>query len=551
MKINRILLAGAGSAAVVLATACNTDKLTTVNNNPNSPTDAPSTALFTNAARNAAGRWEDGVGGTRYAFMSQHFAEVQYPDDDAYTRLRASATSGLFNSSYNVELQDLELVRRRGVAANDPSTWGPAQVLQLWEFGILTDVFGDIPYTQAFKADSGILSPKYDMQKDIYADMFAKLAAASTALGGTTSNALGDADPIYAGVASKWRKFANSLRARHALRLVNVDAATANTQLAAAFADPGGLILTNADNAKLTWPGDGIYDNPWANNFKTRDDHRPSTRLVGYLRSLNDPRTPIYAMPATTVIPELMDTTKVKKTNGADTILVTNKTLNYCPGGGTTCYVGLDNALTQAKASPLVPNTSRPGAIFYPGATSYGTFGGNGGKFPSYMMTAAEVEFIRAEAAERSLGGLTPAQAAGFYDAGIRRSMEMWGVATTDIDAYILQPSVAYASGATQVERLRRIAVQKWLALYTDPIQAWSEVRRTCAPAEVKPGPNASENILPRRFYYSTTDRAVNGANLAEAVARQGTDNFRTRIYWDKSPTAAPTYTTGCSQRAL
>jgi len=539
MHMKRTILACVGAASAVFVTGCNADKLTAANNNPNSPVDAPSTALFTSAARNGVGRWENGVGGTRYGFLSQHLAEVQYPDDDAYIRLKASSTSGLFNASYSNELEDLEIVRRRGVAASDPGLWGPATVLQTWEFGVLTDVFGDIPYSQAFKADSGILTPAYDTQQSIYADIFARLTSASTALGGTSSNSLGSADPIYGGAPKQWQKFANSLRARHAMRLVNTDPTTANTQLTAALSNPAALILTNADNAAMQWPGDGVYDNPWATNFKGRDDHRISTRLLTYLRQWNDPRTPIYAMPAEQDTIELADTTE----DG----LVTQVTMNYCPGSGTTCYVGLGNALTQAIASPLVPYTSRPGAIFYPGATSYGTFGGAGGSFPSYLMTAAEVEFIRAEAAERSLGGLTPAQAEGFYNAGITRSMEMWGVLAPDIAAYLATPGVAYAG--TTVEKQKQIAIQKWLALYTDPIQAWSGFRRTCQPAIVVPGPYAVESSIPRRLYYSTTEKAVNAASVAAAVARQGADNFRTRIYWDKNPAAAPTNEPGCGVR--
>lgn len=525
--------------AALLTGACGTDKITAVNGNPNSPVDAPSTTLFTSAARNGVGRWEDGVGGTRYAFLSQHLAEVQYPDADGYIRLKASSTSGLFNGSYSNELEDLEIVRRRGLAANDASLWGPASVLQTWEFGILTDVFGDIPYGQAFKADSGILTPAYDTQQSIYADIFARLSAATTALGTATGNALGSADPIYAGSPRQWQKFANSLRARHALRLINVDPTTAGTQLTAALSNPAALILTNGDNAKLVWPGDGIYDNPWANNFKNRDDHRISTRLLTYLRSYNDPRTPIYAMPAPKDTIELTDTT------GG---VVTAKTLKYCPSG-TPCYVALGNALTQAKASPLVPYTSRPGAIFYPGVTSYGTFGGGGASFPSFVMTAAEVEFIRAEAAERNIGGLTSAQAAGFYNAGVTRSMEMWGVASGQTAAYLATPGVAYDVGGTTVSRQKQIAIQKWIALYVDPIQAWSGFRRTCQPAILKPGPNAVESQIPRRLYYSTDENAVNAAHVQEAVARQGADNFRSRIYWDKSPTAAPTYEMGCGVR--
>jgi hypothetical protein len=528
---NRPLLVGGVLAVAMFATACDPDKVTSVNRNPNSPENAPSTTLFTSAARNAVSRWLDGVGGTRYAFLSQHLAEVQYPESDQYLRLRASSTSGLFNSSYSNELEDLELIAQSGEANDEPGLWAPARVLQSWEFGILTDVFGDVPYSEAFMGDSGILSPKYDPQEEIYDSLFMTLTEASTALGSAT-NELGTADPIYEGAPAKWRRFANSLRARHALRLVNVDQAKASSELQAALTAPGGVITTNADNAMLEWPGNGIYDNPWAGNFKGRDDHRISSRLLTYLRDLSDPRLAIYAMPAE-----------------EDTDSIPGQTLRYCPTGAPPCYVGLYNGLEHEEASPLVNFTSRAGAVFYPGPTAYGTFGGTGSTFPSYLMTAAEVEFIRAEAAERGLGGLTPAQAQGFYEAAITRSMEMWGVPAAAITTYLASAGVSYAAAATPAERLRRIAVQKWLALYIDPIQAWSEIRRTCQPAIVRPGPSAIVDELPRRLYYSTNESAVNKANYDAAVAAQGADNFLTRIYWDKNPTAAPTYVAGCNVR--
>ena len=522
-----------GLGLVAALAACDADELTNANRNPNSPTDAPSEALFTSAARNGVGRWQDGIGGTRYTSFAQHFAEVQYPESDQYTRLRASGTSGLFNASYNVELQDLQIVIDRGRAANNPGLWAPAEVLQTWELGILTDAFGDIPYKDAFRADELVLQPTYDPQKEVYDSLFVALTAASTALGGA-SNALGSGDPIYGGDPAGWRKFANSLRLRHALRLVNVDPTTASAQIQAARTDAGGLIDDNAENAKLQWPGDGIYDNPWANNFKTRDDHRISQRLLTYLSSYNDPRLAVYAMPA-----------------GRDTVEIAGKTLKACPGGGSSCYVGLVPGLTHGLASPLVAYTSRPGAIFYPGVTAYGTFGGSGGSFPSFLQTAAEVNFALAEAAERGLGGLTQAQAAGYYNTAITRSMEMWGISATAIAAYLAQPSVAYSGAATSADRQKRIAIQKWLALIVDPIQAWSEVRRTCQPAIVEPGPNAAEANLPRRLYYSTNERAVNATNVNAAVQRLvgATDNFRSRMYWDTKPTDAPTYEAGCSTR--
>ena len=108
----------------------------------------------------------------------------------------------------------------------------PARILQTWTLSYITDTWGDIPYFQALRGDSagGSISPAYDAQKDIYADLFKVLDAASKSLTGA-SGSLGAADPIYGGSPKEWQKFANSLRARLALRLVNVDRATTDAAL--------------------------------------------------------------------------------------------------------------------------------------------------------------------------------------------------------------------------------------------------------------------------------------------------------------------------------
>jgi hypothetical protein len=124
--------------------------------------------------------------------------------------------------------------------------------------------------------------------------------------------------------------------------------------------------------------------------------------------------------------------------------------------------------------------------------------------------------------------------------------MEQWGVPAASITTYLARPDVAYMGGTAG---LRQIATQKWIALYTDGIQAYSEWRRTCVPFSVKPGPQATQSTVPRRLLYSTVEKTVNGANVDAAIARQGADAFTTRMYWDKNPTAAPTYQAGCGQR--
>ncbi|MEO8194873.1 MAG: SusD/RagB family nutrient-binding outer membrane lipoprotein [Gemmatimonadales bacterium] len=500
-------------ALALAATACNNDKLTSLNKNPNSPEDVPPATLFTAGAVRGVNLWL-GAGydlrGTE--FVTQHLAEVQYPDEDTYRRLTGGSTQGYFDNPYIQQLEDYQKVIDKGTAANQAGVYGPALVMRTWEFGYLTNTWGDIPYVDALKGDaaSGSLSPKYDAQKDIYADFFVVLAKASTDMG-AGSGSLGNGDPIYGGDLQHWQKFSNSLRARYALQLVNVDAATARAQLTAAFAAPGGVFTSNDDNAQLSWPGDGIYNNPWAANFSTRDDHRVSQVLMNLMKANNDPRIPVYAQPV--------------------------------PGEGV--YRGAPNALTAANAAPYILSTSRPGAVFYPGNTAYGFFGGAGNSFPSFLMTYAEVEFIKAEAVERGLAS-PGGTAASHYLAGIRASMEQWGVPDSEINAYLAQGSVAYMGGTAG---LQQIGQEKWIALYTDGGQAWAEWRRTCQPMSVQPGPAATQSNVPRRFQYSITEKSVNIENVNAAIAVQGADTFTSRMYWDKSPTAAPTYFVGCGVR--
>jgi hypothetical protein len=267
------------------------------------------------------------------------------------------------------------------------------------------------------------------------------------------------------------------------------------------------VFQSNADNAQLTWPGDGVYNNPWAGFFSTRDDNRVSLVLMNLMKSLNDPRIPLFAQPS--------------------------------PDDST--YKGAPNGLTAEKAAPFICCSSRVTALMFPGNTAYGFFGGTGNSFPSFLLTYAEVALIQAEAAQRSLGGLNPAQAAGFYNAGITASIEQWGGTAADAATYLTQPGVVYVPGTPG---LVQIAQQKWLALFSDGGTAWAEWRRTCVPYTISPGADASAANIPRRLQYSTTEVSVNGVNLAAAIAVQGPDKFESRMYWDTAPTVAPTYPT-------
>ena len=126
-------------------------------------------------------------------------------------------------------------------------------------------------------------------------------------------------------------------------------------------------------------------------------------------------------------------------------------------------------------------------------------------------MTYAEVEFLKAEAAERGLGGQTGA--AAHYNAGVRASILQWGGTDAEADAYLAKPGVAYVAGATG---LKQIGLQKWISMFTQGNEAWAEWRRTGNPATVKMGPKAYPDVpeIPRRIPYPSNEQTVNAASL-------------------------------------
>ncbi len=500
--MHRLRNAGIILVCGIVSVGCSTD-LTALNNNPNNPTSATANSLFTNATVSAVQRFNDSFQTlSMTSLFAQHIAQVQYVEEDR-GHIRPETIDFLFAGVYSRELKDLAKIIESNTATTAPNTYGPAVVMQSWVYQNITDLWGDIPYTEALQGDieGGPLQPTYDKQQDIYAGVLSELTKATAAMktDGSGDAGIGAADPIYHGDVAQWQRFSNSLRARMALRMHLADAAKANAELAAALAAPGGVFTSNADNAAMAWPGDGVFDNPLATNFSTRDDHRVSKTLLDTMLALSDPRTPIYAQPT---VDDPMR------------------------------YAGLQNGLDNATVSEFFNSTSRPGEMFYPGATAYGTFGSAAGKsVPSLLMTYAEVEFILAEAAERGMAGVTGA--AMHYANGVRASIQQWGGSSADANAYLARAGVAYVSGAGG---LRQIGLQKWIALYMQGAEAWSEWRRTGNPTSIRMGPSAYPDVLevPRRLPYPSNEQSVNAVSLAAAIARQGPDTYATRVWWDK-----------------
>ena len=467
--IARAVLAGALAAS---AAACD-DGLTDLNQNPNQPTQVSAEYLFTNATEAAVSRaMGAGLHMDLTALWAQHYGEMRYTEEDRF-ELRDPTLNAHWTGFYAGPLQDFNEVVTQGDTLNRPNVKGMGVVMRSWTFQIVTDLWGDVGYSEALKGRTpgSPTTVKYDPQQAIYHGLLAELAAAQ-ALFDPAGYRMGSADLIYRGDPVKWKRFANSLRLRMAMRMSQADANGGRTAFQAALA--AGVFTSNADNAALTYVDNGVDVHPIFASQRAAPTHGVNATIVDTLKSLSDPRLGIYA--------------------------------NRNAGGN---YRG---EVPASQTDVSLDSISRIGTYFSKADAK------------SFLMTYAEVLFLQAEAVER---GWITGDAAALYRAAITAHMQMLGVPAADIAAYLANPRVAYAG-------LPSIGLQKWIALYGNGPEAYAEWRRSGYP-NLRAGPDAlNDGRIPLRLPYPTIEQSLNGAALQEAVSRQGGAGLNNAVWWDR-----------------
>jgi hypothetical protein len=487
-------------AALMGISACG--DLTSINKNPNGPVDVPPPSILpsviqtlTNAVNGVTSLNIRGGG-----LWVQYYSEIQYRDEDKFV-VRSGTTGGW--GLYSSVLEDVQRMIIKGQASNAANWTSVGQVLKAYTFSVMTDMMGDLPYSQALRGDT-VLHPVYDSQQSIYDSLLANLAVASPAFDlALGARGFANGDLLYAGDMAKWQKFANSLRLRLAIHLSNADATKGASEAAAAVAAAGGVFTSNADNAQLMYLATSPNQNPIYGDAHVgnRDDYGLSRSFVDTLNSWNDPRLPVYAQ-----VP---------------------------PAG--TAYRGLANGLLDGEridSLDALKYISRIGELWRETPDA-----------PLVLLSYAEVLFLKAEAAERGWIPGGSAAAATYYHDGIVASFAQYGL-LADTAAYLGQAKVGYdGAGATQAGHLQQIAFQKWIALFMQGPEAWTEVRRTGVPTIV-PGCHAVTRSSPERLPYDDNEAVLNSANLAAAVSAQGfgASNDITKPLWFTGRTTSPTY---------
>ncbi len=477
--IIRRFVPGAVAMMLILATSACEQGLTDLNENPNAPTDVPATLLIRPAITGSATNGM-GVGMTwnHAGLWAQHFAQIQYPDEDRFL-VRDGTMQAFWDGWYSGPLRDIQAIIQKGEEESRPNHVAMGLILRAWNVGIISDLWGDVPFTQAVRGEAGNFTPSYDTQQEVYTTLFADLRQAAEMID-PAQPGMGDVDLIYGGDMEKWRKFANSLRLRLAMRLSDVEPGTARTEFEAALAGPGGVFQAEEDQARLAYLA-GTNRNPFFQNQLTRDDHRISATLVNHLIATEDPRLPIYANPI--------------QSDGVS-------------------FIGHENGRITGSA-PLTER-SKVGNWFT-GETS-----------PVFFQRHAEVLFLRAEAAQR--GWNAGGSAEDLYEAAVRASMSQYGISEAAASAFLARPENNFAAAGN---KLQLIGTQKWVALFGQGTEAFAEWRRTGYP-NLTPGPEVVLPNIPRRFPYPALETSLNQASVNAAVQRQGDVSLQGRVWWDR-----------------
>ncbi len=461
---------------IALFFSCSAD-LEDMNVDVKNATEAPAETFFNNALKNLS----DTMSGITYGANGNPFNTTRLLAQQISSVTYNEGTTYYSNFTWNEVYMDIlnNLGQSTEVIENS-ETIGPAnanqlaiiEIVEVYTFGKLVEAFGDIPYTQALDVDN--ISPTYDDEEAIYADLIARLTTAVAAL--DESQGSWNQDILYNGDVSGWKRFGSSLLLQMGMRIIDANPTLGTEAVTTALPN---IFTSNADIAQI----EHLESQPNTAELWTdlavgnRRDFVGCDVFVDYMNDLEDPRRTVF----------------FQEVDGTDGV-----------------YLGSPSGLTVAYF-----DYSRFGTLFYQPTT------------PVILLDYATIEFLLAEAAERSIAGVTDAE--GHYNEAIRASFDYYGLGDS-ADAYLANPDVAYATAPGTWKE--KIGMQKWVALFNQGLEAWTEYRRLDYPILEAP-PQSFVSTVPVRLTYPISEQTLNRANYESADAAIGGDLLTTSLFWD------------------
>lgn len=491
---------------LILTVSCDDNSLTDLNNDEKNPAIVPSSTLFTNAEKGLTDQLvSTNVNRNIFRLVNQQWTETTYLDESTYQWVTRKISDNHWDRLYVGPLADLaqakSFLEKETIPPTDVEFTQKTitkknkliliDILMVYTFQILVDTYGDIPYSEALKG-SGNYLPKYDKAVDIYKDLIIRIDKNIAELD-PTQPAFGDAEVIYKDNLDAWLKFANSIKLKLGINLKasGLEGAIADAAIITAEA---GTFKSNDDNAKLPYMLSLPNTNPLYVDmvFSGRNDFVVAKPFIDALVTLNDPRKTFYFKPTY-----------------RDIDPITNElvTVTGYKGG----IIGAKNP--QARFTHVNAKIKAP-------------------DFSGTLLDYAEVEFLLAEASGR--GVAVSGNIASHYEAGIRASMEDWGVSSADADTYLAQSTVAYASAPGTWQQ--KVGEQAWYALFNRGFEGWTSTRRLNFPVLTPPAnaDAAAEGQIPSRMAYPIREQTLNATNYNAASNAIGGDKLSTKIFWDK-----------------
>jgi len=444
-----------------------------------------------------------------------------------------------------------------GGALEDDMYYALGLIIKGFYYQQFTEAFGMIPFSEA--SDPNITLPKYDEQIDIYKGIIADIDKAIAIIGsnvdaGTGFGILRENDVVFNGNMQNWKKTANSLKLRIALRAhgsqgEDFSANAASEAISSGvLADADALFEGYAEETNI-WGGSASYGDIW-NNF-TGSQWKVSEAMINIMKSSNDPRLSKIALPSVGG-----SMTIVKPTDGegvtliSDHIAFVKSTLDKSGLILDTDYTWTETAadltITMPENTNYIGMPSRlspklkgymPDYLFSNPADII-TQKTNQGKplFPTILMTSADSHFMIAEAIVK---GLASGDANNYYQIGLEKAMAIWETSTT---SDFLGSNMGSLNGTVE-ENLEKIATQRWLANYTNGYESWSIVRDTGYPTtavitsdnnDIYSFAGEMNGLQAQRLRYGTSVYGSNGENVNIAVSKQGPDNMTTKLWFAK-----------------
>ncbi len=469
------------SCIFLLGMSSCTEDFEEINTNPNDPVSVQPSLLLRQVIYDFGEQmsYEGFVAGD---LLSQHRTALDFNLFDRHA-LKSPQLGGNPWPIFYTNLRDNQIILNRSQESETFAVYeGPALILKAYMAAGLTDLFGDVPYTEAFNGLDGTVTPVYDAQENIYLSeggILDNLNKGIAAIEAYDDVIVLEGDILFNGNLEGWVRFANSLKIKHLLRIS--DRMDVSAELQAIF-NEGNYITSNSQNAVFN------FSNTEPNSFRLAqlrigdfNNFVLSETMEDILVNLDDARLSTFFRPAT----------------------------------GTGNFAGLINGVDATSTAAVLGDLSLAGTAFREDTSV----------LDANFSTAWETTFALAEAAQK---GFIATDAQSLYETGVQQAFDYW---QTDLPADYLTGNAAF--NTPDSTPLEQIITQKWIANIINGYEGWVEYRRTGFPEFMNVQASLNDGLIPVRMPYPSEEEALNADNYQTAFDATDGNSLNVKVWWD------------------